>query len=84
MSWQHKALWLEKITKRMMLIVGVLGLIVIYCGFFFLLFSGRSVAVIPWFFLLSPWICIYFGLTQTQQVQVVHWFLKKCKNPFKK
>lgn len=50
MSWQDKALWLEKITKRMMLIVGALGVVVIYGGFFFLLFSGRSVAVIPWFF----------------------------------
>ncbi len=79
MSWQEKALWLEKITKRMMLIVGILGVVVIYCGFFFLLFSGRSVAVIPWFFLISPWVCIYFGLTQVQQVQVVNWFLKKFK-----
>jgi hypothetical protein len=79
MSWQEKAHWLEKITKRMMLIVGILGLVVIYCGFFFLLFSGHSVAVIPWFFLISPWVCIYFGLTQVQQVQVVNWFLKKFK-----
>ncbi|ABK48991.1 MULTISPECIES: hypothetical protein [Shewanella] len=79
MSWQDKALWLEKITKRMMLIVGVLGVIVIYGGFFFLLFTGRSVEVIPWFFLLSPWICIYFGLTQVQQANVIKWFIKKVK-----
>ena len=79
MSWQDKALWLEKITKRMMLIVGALGVIVIYGGFFFLLFSVRSVAVIPWFFLLSPWICIYFGLTQVQQASVLKWFVKKVK-----
>lgn len=79
MSWQDKALWLEKITKRMMLIVGVLGVIVIYGGFFFLFFTGRSVEVIPWFFLLSPWICIYFGLTQVQQANVIKWFIKKVK-----
>ncbi|EGM70663.1 hypothetical protein [Shewanella sp. HN-41] len=79
MSWQEKALWLEKITKRMMLVVGTLGVLVIYSGFFFLLFTGRSLAVIPWFFLVSPWICIYFGLTQVQQLKVLNWFVKKLK-----
>ncbi|QYJ77770.1 hypothetical protein [Shewanella acanthi] len=79
MSWKEKALWLEKITKRMLLTVGVLGVVVIYGGFFFLMVSGRSVALIPWFFLLSPWICIYFGLSQTQQIKVLHWFVKKVK-----
>ncbi|MCH1922546.1 hypothetical protein L9G15_24355, partial [Shewanella sp. A3A] len=72
MSWQEKALWLEKITKRMLLTVGALGVLVIYGGFFFLMVSGRSVALIPWFFLLSPWICIYFGLSQIQQTNVLH------------
>ncbi|MGL5047076.1 MAG: hypothetical protein ACRC6S_05830 [Shewanella sp.] len=79
MSWQEKALWLDNITKRMMLIIGILGLMVIYCGFFFQLFSGRSVAVISWFFLISPWVCIYFGLTNAQQAKVADWFLKKFK-----
>ncbi|MCH1928915.1 hypothetical protein L9G16_01830 [Shewanella sp. A25] len=79
MSWQEKALWLEKITKRMLLTVGALGVLVIYGGFFFLMVSGRSVALIPWFFLLSPWICIYFGLSQIQQTNVLHWFVKKVK-----
>lgn len=79
MSWQEKALWLEKITKRMMLIVGILGVLVIYSGFFFLLFTDRSLAVIPWFFLVSPWICIYFGLTQVQQLKVLNWFVQKFK-----
>ncbi|MCL1088554.1 hypothetical protein L2744_02775 [Shewanella profunda] len=79
MSWQEKALWLEKITKRMMLVVGTLGVLVIYSGFFFLLLSGRTVAVIPWFFLVSPWICIYFGLTQVQQIKVLNWFINKFK-----
>ncbi|PIW62349.1 hypothetical protein [Shewanella sp. CG12_big_fil_rev_8_21_14_0_65_47_15] len=79
MSWQEKALWLEKITKRMMLMVGTLGVLVIYSGFFFLLFTGRSLAVIPWFFLVSPWICIYFGLTQVQQLKVLNWFIQKFK-----
>lgn len=63
----------------MMLTTGVLGVLVIYGGFFILLFSGRSVAVIPWFFLLSPWICIYFGLTQMQQIKAVNWFIQKFK-----
>ena len=71
--------WLEKITKRMMLVVGTLGVVVIYCGFFFLLFSGRSTAAVPWYFLVSPWICIYFGLTDVQQKQVIGWFIKKFK-----
>lgn len=79
MSWQKQALWLEKITRSMMLIVGTLGVLVIYGGFFFLLFTGRSLAVIPWFFLLSPWICIYFGLTQVQQLKVFNWFIQKFK-----
>lgn len=79
MSWQKQAVWLEKITRSMMLIVGTLGVLVIYGGFFFLLFTGRSLAVIPWFFLLSPWICIYFGLTQVQQLKVFNWFIQKFK-----
>ncbi|WP_394202163.1 hypothetical protein [Shewanella waksmanii] len=69
--------WFDRITKTMMLVVGVMGLVVIYGGFFFLLFSGRNVAVIHWLFLLSPWICIYFGLTAQQQLGVRAWFARK-------
>lgn len=79
MSWQEKKRWLEKITKRMMLFVGAFGVVVIYGGFFFLLLSGRSLASLPWFFLISPWICIFFGLDKVQQINVVNWFIKKFK-----
>lgn len=69
--------WLEKTTKWMMLIVGCSGLLVIYLGFFYLMFSGRSTAVIPWYILISPWICIYFGLKQRTQIEVMRWFMSK-------
>ncbi|ACJ30081.1 MULTISPECIES: hypothetical protein [Shewanella] len=69
--------WLEKTTKWMMLIVGTCGLLVIYFGFFYLMFNGRSTAVIPWYILISPWICIYFGLKQRTQIEVIRWFMSK-------
>ncbi|QLE85869.1 hypothetical protein FLM48_12825 [Shewanella sp. Scap07] len=69
--------WFDRITKTMMLVVGVMGLVVIYGGFFYLLFSGRNVAAINWLFLLCPWACIYFGLTPKQQSDVHAWFKRK-------
>nr|WP_240778502.1 MULTISPECIES: hypothetical protein [Shewanella] len=61
----------------MMLFVGLLGVIVIYGGFLYLFFSGRSTAALPWFLLISPWICVFFGLSHVQQVRVLHWFSSK-------
>ncbi|QIR16201.1 hypothetical protein [Shewanella aestuarii] len=60
-----------------MLSVGILGVIVMYSGFLYLFFSGRSTAALPWFFLISPWLCIYFGLSQTQQVATLYWLKNK-------
>lgn len=68
---------LESIYRKLMLIVGIAGVIIIYSGFLYLFFSDRSTASLPWFLLLSPWICIYFGLNKVQQVAVVAWFAKK-------
>ncbi|WP_299806752.1 hypothetical protein [uncultured Shewanella sp.] len=68
---------LERATKLMMLVVGCVGLIVIYFGFFYLLLSGRSTAAIPWYILLSPWVCIFFGLTRKKQLGVIRWFTRK-------
>ncbi|PKG58599.1 hypothetical protein CXF83_08770 [Shewanella sp. Choline-02u-19] len=69
--------WLEKITKVMMLVVGCCGVLVIYLGFFYLMFSGKSTAIIPWYILLSPWVCIYFGLNKRIQFEIMQWFIKK-------
>jgi hypothetical protein len=68
---------LEQILKKIMLIVGILGVVIIYGGFLYLLFSGRSTAALPWFLLISPWICVYFGLSHLQQVAVISWFANK-------
>ena len=68
---------LELILKKIMLIVGILGVVIIYGGFLFLFFSGRSTAALPWFLLISPWICVYFGLSHVQQVAVINWFVGK-------
>ncbi len=76
-SWQKQALWLEKITKYMLLGVGGLGVLVIYSGFLFLLLTGGPVANLSWFFFVSPWICIYFGLTEVQQRRVNERFLRR-------
>ncbi|MCL1052095.1 hypothetical protein L2755_21090 [Shewanella abyssi] len=69
--------WLEKTTKVMMLVVGYSGLLVIYFGFFYLIFSGESTAIIPWYILLSPWVCIYFGLSKRTQFEIMQWFINK-------
>ncbi|GIU24731.1 hypothetical protein L2719_06975 [Shewanella schlegeliana] len=68
---------LERATKLMMLVVGCVGLLVIYFGFFYLLFTGRSTAATPWYILLSPWVCIFFGLSQKKQLAVIRWFVSK-------
>ncbi|MCL1143364.1 hypothetical protein [Shewanella gaetbuli] len=60
-----------------MLAVGIMGVLVMYGGFLYLFFSGRSTAALPWFFLISPWICIYFGLSQKQQIATINWFIQK-------
>ncbi|ABE55219.1 conserved hypothetical protein [Shewanella denitrificans OS217] len=70
---------LETLLKKIMLIVGLLGVIIIYGGFLYLLFSGRSTANLPWYLLLSPWICVYFGLTLPQQLAAIAWFKAKLK-----
>lgn len=63
----------------MMLTVGIMGVIVIYGGFLYLLLSGRDTSAIPWFFLLSPWICIFFGLSESEQRRTMMWFIAKFK-----
>ncbi|QQX78913.1 hypothetical protein JK628_15260 [Shewanella sp. KX20019] len=69
--------WLEKATKVMMLVVGCSGLLVIYFGFLYLIFSGNNTAIIPWYILLSPWVCIYFGLRKRTQLEIMQWFINK-------
>lgn len=70
---------LEKILKNIMFYMGILGVAIIYGGFLYLLFSGRSTQQLPWYLLISPWICIYFGLTTTKQFAVYSWFMGKFK-----
>jgi len=77
MRFDKKMDWLEKIVRNVMLFVGISGVLVIYCGFLFLLFSGRDTTVLPWYLLISPWVCIYFGLTQAKQLAVIEWFKYK-------
>lgn len=72
-----QVLLLEKLMKKIMLAVGIAGVVIIYAGFLYLLFNGYSTAVLPWYLLLCPWICIYFGLTTAQQMAVYHWFSRK-------
>ncbi len=69
--------WLEKATRNLMLLVGVFGVLVIYFGFFYLLFSGRNTAALPWYLLLSPWVCIFYGLPSEKKIEVIEWFRKK-------
>ncbi|WP_243883672.1 MULTISPECIES: hypothetical protein [Shewanella] len=71
--------WLEKQIKRLLLLVGIAGVMVIYFGFFYLLLSGRSTEPITWYYLLSPWICIFFGLSSLQQYRVLQWFCARYK-----
>ncbi|ABV36093.1 conserved hypothetical protein [Shewanella sediminis HAW-EB3] len=77
MRFDKKMDWLEKVARNVMLFVGISGVLVIYCGFLFLLFSGRDTTVLPWYLLISPWVCIYFGLTQAKQLAVIEWFKHK-------
>ncbi len=69
--------WLEKATKNLMLLVGCIGVLVIYFGFFYLLLNGRDTTVLPWYLLLSPWVCIFYGLPSVKKVEVIEWFRKK-------
>ncbi|MCF1428788.1 MAG: hypothetical protein LPD71_02650 [Shewanella sp.] len=62
-----------------MFFVGVMGVIVIYGGFLYLFFSGRDTSGIPWIFLLSPWACIFFGLSKLEQRRTLAWFIAKFK-----
>nr|WP_041420396.1 hypothetical protein [Shewanella violacea] len=66
--------WLEKATRNLMLLVGGLGVLVIYAGFLYLLITGRDTSVLPWYLLLSPWICIFYGLSRDKQLTVFEWF----------
>ncbi|MGL4474580.1 MAG: hypothetical protein ACRCT7_09000 [Shewanella sp.] len=68
---------IERWTKRMLLVVGIAGVLVIYLGFLYLLISGRSTESISWLFLLSPWACIFFGLSTQDQLATLHWFKAK-------
>ncbi len=70
-------MWIEKLLKKLMLIIGIVGVIVIYGGFFYLQFNAEHPNQLPWYILLSPWICIYFGLNPQQQLEVLQWFKKK-------
>ncbi|WP_375087855.1 hypothetical protein [Shewanella youngdeokensis] len=70
---------LEKAIKITMLAVGVMGIVVIYSGFFFLQFNDDYGFTLPWYFLVSPWICVYFGLEQAQQTASVNWLVSRFK-----
>ena len=71
-------IWLEKVIKYVLLSVGMLGVVVNYGGFFYLLLSGGNTSAIPWYGLLSPWICIFFGLPTYKQLSVIDWFKGQC------
>ncbi|GIU26898.1 hypothetical protein [Shewanella colwelliana] len=75
-------MWIERLTKRLMLLIGIVGVLVIYVGFFYLLFQQQGSATLPWYILISPWLCIYFGLNPQQQVNTRLWL--KQKLPFKR
>ena len=77
LMFDKKMVWLEKTARRLMLLVGGGGLSVIYSGFFYLMFKGTDTSVLPWYLLLSPWVCIYFGLTQARQLAIILWFKQK-------
>lgn len=72
--------WLENTIKKIMLWVGYLGVVIIYGGFLYLLLSGKDTRGIPWFFLLSPWICIYFGLSEHEQRSAIRWLLSRFRH----
>jgi hypothetical protein len=69
--------WIEKATKGLLLLVGVIGVLVIYFGFFYLLFKPQSATTLPWYILLSPWLCIYFGLSADKQQKSLDWLMQK-------
>lgn len=69
-------MWIEKVAKQLMLLIGIMGVLVIYSGFFYLLFQSQG-PQLPWYILLSPWLCIYFGLSAQQQRRTLHWLRKK-------
>ncbi len=75
--FDKKMIWLEKTARSLMLLVGGVGLIVIYSGYFYLVFKGNGTSDLPWYLLLSPWICIYFGLSQAKQLAIVLWCKQK-------
>ncbi|MCE9678972.1 hypothetical protein LZP69_07195 [Shewanella sp. AS1] len=77
MGQNNKLEWFEQLTKKLLLVVGVLGVVVIYFGFFYLLFTRPDEAILPWYILLSPWICIYFGLSQEKQLNTLLWLQQK-------
>lgn len=77
MSFDKKMVWLEKVTRNLMLLVGGVGVLIIYSGFLYLLISGRDTSILPWYLLLSPWICVFYGLTREKQLKVIEWFKKK-------
>ncbi len=63
--------------KQILLFIGICGVVVIYSGFLYLMFTGQPTVNLSWYSLLSPWVCIYFGLTRKQQVAVRKWFYNK-------
>ena len=76
MSFDKKMVWLEKATRNIMLLVGGLGVLIIYSGFVYLLVSGLDTSILPWYLLLSPWICVFYGLNRDKQLKVIEWFKK--------
>lgn len=77
MEPKNKMIWLDKMSKYLLLFVGISGVIIIYLGFFFLLLSGLNTSVIAWYGLLAPWVCIFFGLPLDRQVSVIDWFKRR-------
>ncbi|ABO23541.1 MULTISPECIES: hypothetical protein [Shewanella] len=77
MSKKRKMIWFEQATKTLMLIVGVIGVVVIYAGFFFLLITQSTASFLPWYILISPWLCIYFGLSGEKQRLTLLWLRRK-------
>ncbi|WP_394494443.1 hypothetical protein [Shewanella sp. ENK2] len=68
---------LEKAMKLTMLTVGIAGIGVIYFGFFYLQYNAELGMTMPWYFLISPWVCVYFGLSEQQQRATIAWFTRK-------
>ena len=62
---------LEVLLKKLMLYLGILGVVIIYSGFLYLFFTGDSSHLLPWYLLISPWICVYYGLSSEQQQETL-------------